>query len=162
MPAKGHCTSFNCLVFCGFVFWFFFPYKRIFMNWLWLSVQFSPQKAVSLGEVFLCLSYLFLWKKTLQYLRTSCLSAIRHWNIIQENILAAMMVAPYAVRSVRSRVHFTVAGYLCWENHEGSRGKWHCEYFHCSVYLEDLRINTAFFFPDGRLLVISCSHHYWH
>lgn len=42
----------------------------------------------------------------------SHLSAHKHWTIIQENVLAAIMVAPYAVRSARSRVHFTVARYL--------------------------------------------------
>lgn len=56
---------------------------------------------------------IFLKKKKLSSISehlSSGLSAKSHWTIIQENILAAIVVAPYAVRS---RVYFTVAGYLC-------------------------------------------------
>lgn len=44
-------------------------------------------------------------------------------------------------------MHFTVPGYLCKENHEGSQAKQHCKYFYCSVYLEDLMNKHSIFHP---------------
>lgn len=104
---------------CGSVLPFFLTHL---FSWTGFGLACSvlTSNAVSLREVFVCLSYCYEdWINRLANTLSSFLSehlpshlsAHRHWTIIQESILAAIKTAPYAGRCVRHRVHLAVAGY---------------------------------------------------
>lgn len=100
-------------VFCGFGFGFFI--QTYFHELALASFSSLTSKNSNFGinvPVFVLLIFVKKKKKlsSISEHLSPCLSAKSYWTITQENILAAIVASPYAVRS---RVHFTVAGYLC-------------------------------------------------
>lgn len=120
--------------FCGFGFGFFYTNLFSWTGFGLVSNSYIKKQQFQENCPCVCTTDFHEEKKKLSSISehlSSCLSAKSYWAIIQETILAAIVVAPDAVRS---RVHFTVAGCLCEEDHEGSQAKQHCKDFYCSAW----------------------------